>query len=90
MCSVFPPYLCVTGCNTTSYPDNIGKVRLFQNLKQKQAFHLVKNLVSHINSYKDVEHTKMFYQTIMSSGFPREIITETQVSIYQKQKIKAS
>ena len=59
----------------------IGKVRLFQNLKKKQPFHLVKNLVSHINSYKDVEHAKMFYQTIMSSGFPREIITETQVSI---------
>ena len=58
MCSVLPAYYCITGCDTTSYPANIGKVRPFQKQIEKQAFHLLGNLGSHINSYKDVEHEK--------------------------------
>ena len=57
---------------------------------EKQAFHLLKNLGSHIKSYKDVEHAKKFYQTIMHSGLPGESITETTVRMHQKQKIKTS
>ena len=60
MCSPLPVYHCVTGCDTTLYPANMGKVRPFQKLIEKQAFHLLENLGSHINSYKDVEHAKGF------------------------------
>ena len=79
MCSVLPAYYCITGCDTTSYPANIGKVRPFQKQIEKQAFHLLENLGSHINSYKDVEHEKRFYHTIMHSGLPGESITESPV-----------
>ena len=81
---------CITGYDTTSYPANIGKVRPFQKLIEKQAFHLLENLGSHINSYKDVEHEKRFYHTIMYPGLPGESITETRVRMYQKKKIKTS
>ena len=68
MCSVLPAYHCITGYDTTSYPANIYKVWHFQKLIEKQAFHLLKNLGSHINSYKDVEHVKKFSHTTMYSG----------------------
>ena len=90
MCSVLPTYHIITVCDTTSYPANIGKVRPFQKLIGKQAFHLLKNLGSHINSYKDVELARTFYHTLMYSGLPGERITETRIRMYQKQKIKTS
>ena len=65
MCSVLPAYHCLPGCDTTSYLANIGKATPFQKLIEKQAFHLLKNLGNHINSYKDVEHAKKFYHAIM-------------------------
>ena len=85
-----PAYHCFRGCNTTSYPANIGKVRPFQKLIEKQVFHLLKNLGSHINSYKDEKHAKKFYHTIMYSDLPGESITETRARMYQQQKIKTS
>ena len=72
MFSLLPAYHCIAGCDTTSYPANIGKVRPFQKLIEKQAFSLLKNLGSHINSYKDVEHVNKNYQVILYSGVPRE------------------
>ena len=48
MCSVIPAYHCIKGCDRTSYPGNIGKVRTFQKLIEKQTFHLLQNLGSHI------------------------------------------
>ena len=77
-------------CDTISYPANISKVRPFQKLIEKQAFHLLKNLTNHMNSYKDKEHAKKFYDTIMYSGLPEESITKTRVYMYQRQRIKAS
>ena len=43
-----------------------------------------------MNSYKDKEHAKKFYHTIMYSGLPEESIAKTRVCMYQKQRIKAS
>ena len=57
---ITPAYHCITERDTTSYPANVGKVRPFQKLIQKQAFHLLKNLRSHINLYKDVVHAKKY------------------------------
>ena len=48
MCSVSPAYHCIKGCDRTSYPANIGKVRTFQKLIEKQAIQLLQNLGSHI------------------------------------------
>ena len=90
MCSVLPVYHCITGCDTTSYPANICKVSPFQKLIGKQAFHLLENPRNHMNSYKDKEHPKKFYHTIMYSGLPGESITKTRVRMYQKQRIKTS
>ena len=80
----------MTGRDTKSYSANISKVRPFQKLIEKQSFHLLKNLESLINFYKDVKHAKKIYETIMYSGLLGESITETQVCLYQKQKIKTS
>ena len=90
MCFIFPAYHCIIGCYAIPYPANIGKVKPFQKLIEKQAFHLLKNLGSHVNSYKDVEHGKRFYHTIIYFGLPGQSITETRVRMYQKQKIKTS
>ena len=90
MCSVLSAYHCITGCDITSYPANICKVSPFQKLIKKQAFHLLKNLRNHMNSYKDKEHAKKFYHTIKYSGLPGDSITKTRVRMYQKQRIKIS
>ena len=90
MCSVLLAYHCITGCDKTSHPANICKVRHFQKLIEKQAFHLLKNLGNHMNSYKDVGHAETFYHTIMYSGLTGESITKTRVCMYQKQRIKTS
>ena len=76
-CSVLPAYYCTAGCDTISHRANIGQVRHFQKLIKKQAFHLLENLGSQINYYKDVEHAKRFFQTIMYFGLPGESITQT-------------
>ena len=81
---VLPAYHCITGCDATSYPANICKVRPFQKLIEKQAFHLLKNLENHMKSYKYKEHAKNFYHTIMYSGLPGESITKTRVRMYHR------
>ena len=71
--------LCVLFCQHTIVSQYViqhhilrSKVRPFQKLIEKQAFHLLKNLGSQMNFYKNVEHAKMFYQAIMYSGLPAE------------------
>ena len=90
MCSVLPAYHYITRCDTTSQPPNIGKVRPFQKLVEKQAFNFLKTLGSHSNSYKNVEHSKTSYYTIIHSGLPEESIAETRVGMCQKQNIQTS
>ena len=90
MCFLLPAYHYITGCDKTSYRANIGKVRPFQKLTEKEAFHLLKDLGSHINSCKDVEYAKRFYQKIMYSGLTGGSITESRIRMYQNQKIKTN
>ena len=84
MCSVLPAYYCITGCDTTSYAGNTGKVRPFQKQIEKQAFHLLENLGSHINSYKDVEHAKMFYHTNSILVYQERVLLKLQFECIKK------
>ena len=86
MCSVLPTYYCIKGCDTESYPANIGKVRPFQKLLEKQAFDLMENLGSHINPYKDVQRAKKFHRIIMHSCLPAGTIRVNSSSHVSKEK----
>ena len=89
-CLILPAYHSITGCDTTSFPANIGKIRPLTKMLKGKEFHLLRNLGSSINSFKDVTLATKFYHLIMYSGRRNESIIDTRVRMYEKQKKKSS
>ena len=90
ICAILPAYHSITGCDTTSYPSNVGKIRPFKKMMTNKSMHLLQNLGKDENSFKDVSDALIFYHTVMYSGKPSETITETRVRMFQSQKDKSS
>ena len=81
-CSVFLAYHSITGCDTTSYPTNIGKIRPLSKMVKNRVMHLLYELGSSENSFKNVTSAIKFYYTIT--------ITVTCVQMYENQQVKSS
>ena len=76
----------ITGCHTTSYPSNVGKIRPSKKMMTNKSMHLLQNFGKDENSFTDLNNTLIFYHTVMYSGKPSETITETRVRMFQSQK----
>ena len=90
VCNVLPAFHSITGCDTTSYAMNIGKVKPFKKMIKLRKEDLLLQLGSNIDSVKTLEDSKMFFHTGMYSGSVKDSITETRTQMYLKQKIKSS
>ena len=90
ICGILPAYPSITGCDTTSYPSNFGKIRPFKKMMTNKSMHLLQNFGKDENSFTDLHNALIFYHTVMYSGKPSETIAETRVRMFQSQKDKSS
>ena len=90
VCSVLPAYHSITGCDTTSYPANVGKIKPFQRMIATNSMHLLHDLGKSERSFLNLSNSLTFYHTIMYGGKSGETITDTRVKMFESQKKKSS
>ena len=90
ICSVLPAYHIITGCDTTSYPANVGKIKPLQKMINNASTHLLYDFGNSENSFRDLSDSLRFYQTIMYNGKLNETITDTRVRMFQVQNTKSN
>ena len=88
ICKILPAYHSLTGCDSTSYPVNVGKIKPFKILIREAS--LLSEFGSSAESFHHLDDAKLFVQTLMYSGTKEETVTETRTKMYMKQKIKSS
>ena len=66
VCNVLPSYHSTTGCDTTSYPLNIGKVKALKKMIQQNNVDLLSELGSSLESFKNLDSAKVFFQKVIS------------------------
>ena len=88
-CNILPAFHSITGCDTTSYPYNVGKVKPFKMM-------ISKDNSSNLNSFgqkplnNDMDSSMSFMQTVMYPGKDDESVVQTRVRMYNNQKLKSS
>ncbi len=91
ICSHFGRDLCLlpashalSGCDTTSYFYNVGKVKLLKKvIKSPRYLALLDSLGKEkVVSDSDIEDVQKFVQTVMYSGKDKESYVETRVRLY--------
>ena len=67
VCNILPPFHSITGCDITSYPYNVGRVKPFKKM-------ISKDNSSNLNSFglkplnNDMDSSMKFMQTVMYLG----------------------
>ena len=87
-----PHIHAITGCDTTSYLHNVGKMKVLNKcLKSNDVVACLEGLGKNASfapeNFKDIIK---FIQTICYSGKPSESLVSTRVRLYKNQKIKGS
>ena len=88
VCDVLPDYHSVTGCDTTSYPHKVGKVKPFKKLVAQNNSNLLSLARILPTSLHLRENMFTFMQTVMYRGKDSEEYAETQIRMYDQQKVK--
>ena len=83
-----PAYHSITGCDTTSYPFGVGKVRPWTKALKKKKIKLLEDLEKENTEGLDAAET--FVKTIMYPGKETDSVVDTRSKMYEKQKQKAS
>ena len=90
ICQILPAYHSITGCDTTSYPYGIGKIKPIKNMLQHNKSHLLSELGRSVDSVLDISKAKHFFRTCMYPGLEQESFVETRIRMYCKKKVKSS
>ena len=90
ICNLLPAYHSITGCDTTSYPATVGKVKPLKKLIKQGKEYLLEEFGSNLDSESNLQQASEFFQTVLYSGKNDETITQTRCRMYTKQKIKSS
>ena len=90
VCEVLPAYHSITGCDTTSFPFRIGKIKPIKKMIKQGKSQLLLELGRSLHSFQDVTKAKYFFRTCMYSGNEQERFVETRVRMYSTQKVKSS
>ena len=83
-----PAYHSITGCDTTSYPYGVGKVRPWNKALKNNKITLLADLEK--KNEEGLESAERFVRTMMYPGKESENVVETRSRMYEKQKQKAS
>ncbi len=89
VCKALPAYHSITGCDTTSFPFNVGKVKPFKNMVKESNAKLLFKLGEN-EAVNDTSDAEKFLQTVMYSGKDEESHVETRLRMYERQKVKSS
>ena len=91
-CLHLPALHALSGCDTTSFFYNVGKVKLLKTvIKSPQYLALVSSLGKEkVVSDSNIENVQKFVQMAMYSGKDKESYVETRVRMYCRMKIKSS
>jgi len=90
ICDVLPGYHSVTGCDTTSYPYEVRKVKALRKMTTQGKSNLLASLGKQRLSQQDAEKILSIMQTIMYPGKQDEDFAETRIHMYEQQKNKSS
>lgn len=90
VCDVMPAYHSLTGCDTTSYPFKVGKVKPFKKMVAHNKFSLLSSAGILPSSIQQRDNMLTFMQTVMYPGKEDEDYVETRIRIYDQQKMKSS
>ena len=67
VCDVLPAYYSITGCDTTSYAANSGKVRPLNKMIKRKKEELLDTFGNLANPESNLEAAQEFFQTILYS-----------------------
>ena len=91
ICEILPQVHAITGCDSTSYMFNVGKVRVLkQIIRNPEVIEVIKGIGEKATlSDEMLEDAKKFIQTVMYAGKVNESYVDTRVRLYKgmKQKI---
>ena len=90
LCEVLPAYHSITGCDTTSFPFRIGKIKPIKKMVKWEKSYLLSELGRSVHSVQDVTSAKCFFRTCMYSGSEQESFVQTRIRMYNTQKVKSS
>eukprot|EP00795_Rhopilema_esculentum_P003494 gene3494-1875_t len=90
VCNVLPAYHSITGCDTTSYPYGIGKIKPFKKMLSHNKVNLLSKFGDSLASVEDLNDARIFMQTILYAGKSEESLIQTRSKMFEKQKTKSS
>jgi len=86
ICDMLPGYHSVTGCDTTSYPYEVGKVKALKKMITQGKSNLLAPLGKHRLSKQDAEKILSIMQTIMYSGNKMKILQRQEFACTNSRK----
>ena len=84
-----PAYHSITGCDTTSYPFKVGKVKPLKKAMKNNKMNLLDNFGA-LEYGNEMTKAEKFLQTMMYGGKENETIVQTRCKMYERQKQKNS
>ena len=90
ICNKFPAYHSITGCDTTFYPADFGKVKPLKKIIKLCKEDLLADLVQSCSNKTVLKEAMIFFRTIIYPGKDKKTVTQTRCRLYLKQKTKSS
>ena len=90
VCDVLPSYHSVTGCDTTSYPYKVGKLKPFKKMVAENKSTLLTSVGIVPVSAQQLESMLIFMQKVMYPGKEGEDYVGTRIRMYEQQRVKSS
>ena len=88
VCNILPAFHSLTGCDTTSYPFGVGKIKPFKKMLKLGKECLLEELGTSIGPVGELHDATKFLQTVLYPGKDDEDIVQTRVRMYEKMKEK--
>ena len=90
VCSILPAFHSITGCDTTSYPYNVAKVKPFKKMIKGNTSQYLSSMGMSEISYQQPEDGLKFVKQVLYPGKDNESFVETRIRMYERQKMKSS
>ena len=92
LCRTLPLFHALSGCDTTSYLYNVGKVKVFNKLLKDPSRSDLLNALHEVEPLTErrIDDLKEFVRTVMYAGKKHDTYLETRIQLYQQRKEKSS
>ena len=90
ICQILPRFHTITGCDTTSYLFDVGKISPLKKMRRLSKMHLLQDVRKNIDSFKRLDKPKLVFQRILYSCKENKTFVSTRKGLYENQKYKNS